>query len=66
VCGQRIEGVADSYAAVPPRSLLAIFGSRGYLEIALNQASAADQLDAGRGTEVEIATHVPKLTLYTG
>jgi len=64
VCGQRIEGMADSYAAVPPRSLLAIFGSRGYLEIALNQGSAAEQLNAGCGTRIEIAPVGPRLSLY--
>lgn len=62
--GQRIEGVADSYASVPQNSLLAIFASRGYLEIALNQGSAADQLDAGCGTMVELAPAGPRLSLY--
>ena len=42
--------LADFYAQLPPRALGLIPGSQGYLEIALNCASAADFLGlAGRG-----------------
>lgn len=41
-----IPGIHTSYALVLPGELLAIFGSRGYLEIACNQGNAAQHLNA--------------------
>ncbi len=62
--GQRIVRVEDCYSAVPLKSLLATFGSRGYLEVALNQGNAAEQLDAGCGTRVRVRLEGPILSLY--
>jgi S-adenosyl-L-methionine hydrolase (adenosine-forming) len=43
-----------TYAGAAPGELFAIFGSMGYLEIALNQGSAAGQLGVQSGSVVEI------------
>jgi S-adenosyl-L-methionine hydrolase (adenosine-forming) len=47
-----IAGVAPSYGAARPGELLALFGSRGMLEIAINQGSAGRKLAAGPGEPV--------------
>ncbi len=62
--GQIIHGLASSYSAVENGSLLAIFSSRDYLEIALNMGSAARQLAAGDGQKVSILIQRRNLTLY--
>jgi len=49
-----IDRLETCYAARPPGMLLMLIGSSGRLEIAVNGGSAADQLDAGVGTEVEL------------
>lgn len=49
-----LKGVRQTYAEVPSGSALALFGSSGYLEIALNGASAHDALRLGRGDSVTI------------
>jgi S-adenosylmethionine hydrolase len=49
-----ISGIRKSYAEVPEGKLLAVIGSRGYLEISENRGSAAKRLSAGRGTPVVI------------
>ncbi len=64
ISGQKIDRVEDAYSAVPRKSLLAIFGSRGYLEVALNQANAAEQLDAACGTKIRVLPGGPILSLY--
>jgi len=48
----RITGLAQSYADVPPGTPLAIMGSKGYLEIAVNGERAARCLEAHRGDAV--------------
>ncbi len=53
---QAIHGLATSYSATPAGALLALFGSRGYLEIAINGGNAAEQLDFSMGDIVWI-TH---------
>lgn len=51
--GQRfIPTLHQTYSAVNVHQLLALIGSRGYLEISANMASAADQLGLGRGDRV--------------
>jgi len=64
ICGQKIPRIEDSYSAVPLKSLLAIFGSRGYLEVALNQGNAAEQLNASCGTKIMVRPDGPNLSLY--
>jgi S-adenosylmethionine hydrolase len=44
--------VRHTYADVPVDHLLALIGSGGYLELAVNQGSAAQRLGAGRGLQV--------------
>jgi S-adenosylmethionine hydrolase len=44
IAGQRITTLARTYSEVAPGALLALFDSAGYLEIAANQASAAEIL----------------------
>lgn len=50
-----IEEVRTAYAGAAASELLAIFGSAGRLEIALNLGNAADCLGVGRGAVVVIA-----------
>lgn len=49
-----ITSLSASYASVLPGSLLALFGSRGYLEIAINQGNAAGKLQIITDEAVEI------------
>jgi S-adenosylmethionine hydrolase len=51
-----IQGLSDSYASGPSDSPLAIIGSRGYLEIAINKGSAAQRLNAAKGDPVWVAS----------
>lgn len=51
-----IHGLATSYSAAPAGALLALFGSRGYVEIAINGGNAAEQLDFSMDDIVRI-TH---------
>ncbi len=53
--GRDIGPVRRTYADVSPGEPLALIGSSGYLEIAVNQVSAAAQLGLERGTEVTVA-----------
>jgi hypothetical protein len=48
----RIETLRTSYAGAARGEIFAIAGSSGYLEISMNQASAAEALGARRGTPV--------------
>lgn len=54
VGGQRIRGLADSYAAAPAGHPGAIVGSAGTLEIFLPGGSAAAALDVARGASVTV------------
>ena len=51
-----IEGIVDSYSAVPEGSPLALFGSSGHLEIAVRNGSARKQLGVNVGDRVTIRT----------
>jgi S-adenosylmethionine hydrolase len=49
-----ITGLFETYSNVPLKSAVALIGSRGFLEIALNQDNAAQVLNAGKGDEVRV------------
>lgn len=51
---QTVTGLKKSYAEVGTGEILALFGSRNFLEIAANNDSAARLLAAGPGTKVSI------------
>jgi S-adenosylmethionine hydrolase len=57
----RFPGVYRTYAEAPPCSPLALFGSSGYLEIAVNGANAGAALALGKGDQVivELASALP-------
>jgi len=50
-----IEGLSETYADVQAETALALIGSRGYLEIAVNCGSAARKLKARQGDAVRVA-----------
>jgi S-adenosylmethionine hydrolase len=50
-----IHGMSDTYGNVPSNTALALIGSRGYLEIAVNCGSAARQLNVRRGDTVHVS-----------
>ena len=52
-----ISKVVSAYADAAPGELCALFGSTEHLEIAANGASAAAELDLGRGAPVHVARH---------
>lgn len=54
VRGRTIDGISPCYGAVPAGEPLAVIGSTGRLEIAVNLGDAATVLEAERGTLVEI------------
>jgi S-adenosylmethionine hydrolase len=49
-----IKGIKRSYASARPNTLVSVWGSSGFLEIALNLGSAQDKLDANIGDKVEV------------
>lgn len=49
-----IRGIKSSYAQAKPGTLLAIWGSSGFMEIAVNLGSAEDKLNAKVGDKIEI------------
>lgn len=51
-----IDGISHSYADSPRGGLIALIGSRGYLEIAVNQGNAASTLDVVIGDHVDLIT----------
>ena len=51
-----IQGLSDSYASGRSNSPLALIGSRGYLEIAINKGNAAQRLNAAKGDHVWVAS----------
>lgn len=54
VGGTVIEGIVTTFSAVPSGGLLAMVGSSGYLEIAVNRGSAATVLDVRAGAPVRV------------
>ncbi len=51
-----IKGLSDTYAGVRSNTPLALVGSRGYLEIAVNKGSAAQHLSAEKGENVRVVS----------
>ena len=49
-----IKGLSETYAGGRSNTPLALIGSRGYLEIAINKGNAAQGLNAGRGDVVRV------------
>jgi len=64
VGGRTITRLADCYAEGQAGGLLALFGSREYLEIAINQGHAGKFLGVSTGEVVSLRTN-PKVTLYS-
>lgn len=52
VAGTRVERLADTYGEEPAGTLVALFGSNGWLEVAVVNGDAARQLAAGPGNTV--------------
>ena len=52
ISGRKIHGISRTYGDSPPGSLVVLFGSNGWLEIALVNGDAARLLSAGPGTTV--------------
>lgn len=52
--GHHISGLSASYQEAAARSLLALVGSTGFMEIAVNGGSASEFCGAGQGTMVSI------------
>jgi S-adenosylmethionine hydrolase len=50
----RIQGISGTFADKEPGAVLALIGSRGYLEIAVNSGSARDFLSARKGDTVRV------------
>jgi S-adenosyl-L-methionine hydrolase (adenosine-forming) len=57
--GERICYVAEFYQAVPAGEAVAVTGSSGFLEIAINGGSAAKELDLAVGSEILIRKVAP-------
>ena len=53
--GRVVSKVVSAYTDASPGELCALFGSTDHLEIAANGASAASDLDLGRGAPVQVA-----------
>jgi hypothetical protein len=49
-----IRGLSETYASVGSYTPLALIGSRGYLEIAINGGNAAQHLNAEKGEYVRV------------
>jgi S-adenosylmethionine hydrolase len=58
VAGLSISRLCSTFSEADPGEFFAVEGSAGYIEIALNQGSAADRLKVGRGAEIEVETGV--------
>jgi S-adenosylmethionine hydrolase len=54
VAGKEIRKLAQTFGSGTPGEPIALFGSAGYLEIAVNRGSAARTLGANRGAEVTL------------
>lgn len=56
VGGKAVSEIHTSYSEGAPGEVFGILGSMGYLEIAANRGSAAQQLAAVKGTDVDVIT----------
>jgi len=59
ITGQRIDRLRSNFAEGEPGEVFAIEGSTGYIEIALNQGSAAERLKVETGAEIEVESGSP-------
>jgi len=59
VAGLSITRLCSSFSEAESGELFAIEGSTGYIELALNQDSAAERLNVERGEEIELETGTP-------
>jgi len=59
IADQTIEGMQRAYTAAAPGQPLAIISSAGRLEIAVNQGSAAEQLNATMNATVTVQSKLP-------
>jgi len=53
----RLQGIHRTYGNTPPKSALALISSDGQIEIAVNQGSAAAQLQISPGDRVLLTPH---------
>lgn len=58
IAGRAIAGLSQAYESVAVGELVAYVGSRGTVEIAVREGSAAELCGASRGTEIEIDVEV--------
>ena len=56
IANRTIKGISKSYSGVKAGELVALFGSTGYLEIAVNKGNAKKLLNVNRGDKVAINT----------
>lgn len=56
VAGRSITRLCESFSEAEPGEVVAIEGSTGFIELALNQGSAAERLRVERGAEIELET----------
>jgi len=56
VAGLDITRLRATFSEAEPGEFFAVEGSTGFIELALNQGSAADRLKVGRGAEIEVET----------
>ena len=56
IAGLEINRLLSHYGEAQPGEFFAIEGSTGYIELSLNQGSAADRLHVRRGAEIEVET----------
>jgi len=54
VNGKHVTQLAQTFASGKPGEPIAVLGSSGFLEIAVNRGSAARTLGANRGAEVTL------------
>jgi S-adenosylmethionine hydrolase len=54
VGAHRVSGLSQTYGDAAPNKPLALIGSRGFLEIAVNQGSASQYFDLGKADPVEV------------
>jgi S-adenosylmethionine hydrolase len=59
VGGKTVTRLCSNFAEASIGEVFAIEGSTGYLELAINRGSAAQYLNAGRGTEIEVESGTP-------
>ena len=54
--GAEVQRIVSNYSEAEPGEAFAIEGSTGYIELSLNQGSAAERFQLGRGAEIEVET----------